>query len=75
MKRTFFLQENGLAFSANAEMLDSIPSYLLAKKIDDEESFAVSCFYVEKETGDKSVSAFVIPLLKRMDALRKTQNR
>lgn len=71
----FFLQENGIAFSADAKVLDSIPPYLLTKEIDYEESFAVPCFYVEKETDDRSMSTFVISRLKRMDVLRKNQGR
>ncbi|MDO5043427.1 MAG: LysR family transcriptional regulator [Slackia sp.] len=70
-EKEFFLRENGLAFSANAEMLDSVPSYLMTKAIDEKEAFTVSCFYTEKETADRSMSTFVIPRLKHMALLCK----
>lgn len=74
-EKKFFLRESGLMFSANRKMLDSIPSYLLAKEITEEESFAISCFYIEKEGIHRSVSAFVIPRLRRAIFPQKVPSR
>lgn len=74
-EKEFFLRENGLMFSTNAEMLNAIPTYLSTHRIAEEDSFSISCFYVEKKSADTALSAFVIPRLKRMARTREAQRR
>lgn len=74
-EKEFFLRENGLMFSTDVEMLDAIPTYLSTRCIAEEDSFSISCFYVEKKSADTALSAFVIPRLKRMARTREAQRR